>query len=67
MKQNDKLQFTDFSHPGIQCVEESSRCNTGEGMDEMEFQEAQSNINDLVAEFQGQSGESAEGEDGEDD
>jgi len=41
---------------------------TGEGMDEMEFQEAQSNINDLVAEFQGHSGETGgDEEDGDEE
>jgi tubulin beta len=40
---------------------------TGEGMDEMEFSEAESNINDLVSEYQGYSDANAEeGEEGGD-
>ena len=36
--------------------------HTGEGMDEMEFTEAESNMNDLVSEYQQYHDASAEGE-----
>jgi tubulin beta len=39
---------------------------TGEGMDEMEFTEAESNMNDLVSEYQQYQEASATDDDGED-
>jgi len=39
---------------------------TGEGMDEMEFTEAESNMNDLVSEYQQYQDATAEDEEGED-
>ena len=38
---------------------------TGEGMDEMEFTEAESNMNDLVSEYQQYQDASAEDEEGD--
>merc|ERR1711996_106573 len=48
------------------------RWYTGEGMDEMEFTEAESNLNDLVSEYQqyqdaGVDDDDEEGDEGEDD
>ena len=40
----------------------TNRCNLGEGMDEMEFTEAESNMNDLVSEYQQYQEASAEEE-----
>lgn len=39
-------------------------CYTGEGMDEMEFTEAESNMNDLVSEYQQHQDATAEDEEG---
>lgn len=40
---------------------------TGEGMDEMEFTEAESNMNDLVSEYQQYQEATIEEDDGEDE
>jgi hypothetical protein len=39
---------------------------TGEGMDEMEFTEAESNMNDLISEYQESGADIEDSEDGED-
>ena len=45
------------------CSPSTQRCRyTGEGMDEMEFTEAESNMNDLVSEYQQYQDASAEDE-----
>jgi len=51
------------------CSEEKhSYIGTGEGMDEMEFTEAESNMNDLVSEYQQyQDATADDGEEGEEE
>ncbi|CAG9829420.1 unnamed protein product [Diabrotica balteata] len=48
----------------LPCLEEKHFC-TGEGMDEMKFTEAESNMNDLVAEYQQYHDSRVEEEEGE--
>lgn len=47
---------------GLRSLMTLPRCTAGEGMDEMEFTEAESNMNDLVSEYQQYQDASAEEE-----